>query len=276
MRPYTMQKVIFTDIDGTLLDSYFPDLNKAKKLVEKTLKNGIHLILCSSKTELEQDLIRSNIQLKEPFIVENGGATIIPLGYFKKSKFNHSKKFQNKYIIETGGSSFKIRTLLKKIRTKHKINFKGTSDLSIPELSKITKLSEDYAKRMIKRKYSETIVQIDSKDMPNFVINVEELGLKVIPGGQYFDITLGNDKGTATKILMEIFRKEYENNVIFFGIGDSKNDESMLSLMNHSILVQKPDASWQNLRIDNLQKVKGIGTRGWEVALEIILNYNKW
>ena len=275
MRPYTMQKVIFTDIDGTLLDSYFPDLNKAKKLVEKTLLNGIHLILCSSKTELEQDLIRSNIHLKGPFIVENGGATIIPLGYFKKSKFNHSKKFQNKYIIETGGSSFKIRSLLKKIRTKHKINFKGTSDLSIPELSKITKLSEDYAERMIKRKYSETIVQIDSKDMPNFVINVEELGLKVIPGGQYFDITLGNDKGTAAKILMEIFRKEYENDVIFFGIGDSKNDESMLSIMNHSILVQKPDASWQNLRIDNLQKVKGIGTRGWEVALEIILNYNK-
>jgi len=88
-----MQKVIFTDIDGTLLDSYFPDLNKVKKLVEKTLQNGIHLILCSSKTELEQDLIRSNIQLKDPFIVENGGATIIPLGYFKKSKFNHSKKF---------------------------------------------------------------------------------------------------------------------------------------------------------------------------------------
>lgn len=276
MRSYTMQKVIFTDIDGTLLDSYFPDLNKAKKLVEKTLLNGIHLILCSSKTELEQDLIRSNIHLKEPFIVENGGATIIPLGYFKKSKFNHSKKFQNKYIIETGGSSFKIRSLLKKIRTKHKINFKGTSDLSIAELSKITKLSEDYAKRMIKRKYSETIVQIDSKDMPYFVTNLEELGLKVIPGGQYFDITLGNDKGTAAKILMEIFRKEYENDVIFFGIGDSKNDESMLSLMNHSILVQKPDASWQNLRIDNLQKVKGIGTRGWEVALEIILNYNKW
>ena len=47
MRAYTMQKVIFTDIDGTLLDTYFPDLSKAKKLVEKTTQNGIHLILCS-------------------------------------------------------------------------------------------------------------------------------------------------------------------------------------------------------------------------------------
>jgi mannosyl-3-phosphoglycerate phosphatase family protein len=268
-----MQKVIFTDIDGTLLDSYFPDLNKAKKLVEKTAQNGIHLILCSSKTELEQDIIRSNIQLYEPFIVENGGAAIIPVGYFTKTKFIHLKKFKKKYLIETGGSSFKIRRLLKKIRTQHEIYFKGTSDLSIPELSKITKLSEDYAMRMVNRKYSETIIKIDSNDIPRFVNIVEELGLKVIPGGQYFDITLGNDKGTAVKILMDIFRKEYENNVIFFGIGDSKNDESMLSLMNLPILVQKADGSWQNLRIANLKKVKGIGPRGWEVALEIILKY---
>lgn len=270
---YTMQKVIFTDIDGTLLDSYLPDIKKAKKLVEKTLQNGIHLILCSSKTELEQNIIRSNIELHEPFIVENGGATIIPGGYFNKSKIIHSKKFQKNYIIETGGPAYRIRSLLKKIRTKHEINFKGVSDLSITELSKITRLPQEYAKRMMKRQYSETIVQIDNNDIPKFTNILEKVGLKMIPGGQYFDITLGNDKGTAVKILIDIFRNEYENNVIFFGIGDSKNDESMLSLVNLPILVQKANSSWQNLQIGNLQKVKGIGPNGWEIALEIILKY---
>jgi mannosyl-3-phosphoglycerate phosphatase len=268
-----MQKVIFTDIDGTLLESYLPDIKKAKKLVEKTLQNGIHLILCSSKTELEQNIIRSNIELYEPFIVENGGATIIPAGYFNKGKIIHSKKFEKKYIIETGGPAYRIRSLLKKIRTKHDINFKGVSDLTITELSKITRLPQKYAKRMMKRKYSETIVQIDNNDIPKFANILEKVGLKMIPGGQYFDITLGNDKGTAVKILIDIFRKEYENNVIFFGIGDSKNDESMLSLMNLPILVQKANGSWQNLQIGNLQKVKGIGPNGWEIALEIILKY---
>lgn len=268
-----MQKVIFTDIDGTLLDSYLPDIKKAKKLVEKTLQNGIHLILCSSKTELEQNIIRSKIDLHEPFIVENGGATIIPVGYFNKDKIIHSKKFGKNYIIETGGPAYRIRSLLKKIRTKHDINFKGVSDLSITELSKITRLPQEYAKRMMKRKYSETIVQIDNNDIPKFANILEKVGLKMIPGGQYFDITLGNDKGTAVKILIDIFRKEYENNVIFFGIGDSKNDESMLSLMNLPILVQKANGSWQNLQIGNLQKVKGIGPNGWEIALEIILKY---
>jgi mannosyl-3-phosphoglycerate phosphatase len=268
-----MQKVIFSDIDGTLLDILFPDIKKMKKLVEKTLQNGIHLILCSSKTEPEQNKIKSKIELHEPFIVENGAATIVPVDYFKKSKITHSKTLKQNYIIETGGSAYKIRTLLKKIRTEHDLKFKGVSDLSISELSKITNLSEDWARRMMKRKYSETIVQIDTEDIPRLENIVEKVGLKMIPGNQYFDITLGNDKGTAVKILMDIFRNEYENNVIFFGIGDSKNDESMLALMDLPILVQKANGIWQNLQIDNVQKVNGVCPRGWEVALELILKY---
>mgnify|MGYP003492473651 FL=1 len=88
-----MEKVIFTDIDGTLLDSHLPDIKKMKKLVEKTLESGAHLILCSSKTEAEQNKIKSNmdLHLHEPYIVENGGATIVPMDYFKKSKITSSK-----------------------------------------------------------------------------------------------------------------------------------------------------------------------------------------
>ena len=270
---YTMQKVIFTDIDGTLLDSHFPDIKKMKKLVEKTLQNGIHLIFCSSKTELEQNKIKSKIELHEPFIVENGGATIVPVDYFKKSKIAHSKTLNKNYIIETGGSAYTIRTLLKKIRLEHDLNFKVVSELSIPELTKIANIPRDFASRMMKRKYSETIVQIDTDDIPEFANIVEKVGLKMIPGDQYFDITLGNDKGTAVKILIDIFRNEYENNVIFFGIGNSKNDESMLSLMHLPILVQKVNGGWQNLQMDNLQRVKGVCPKGWEVALELILKY---
>ena len=268
-----MQKVIFTDIDGTLLDSRFPDFNKMKNLVQKTTQNGIHLILCSSKTQVEQNKIKSNLELHEPYIVENGGATIVPKDYFKKIEFTYSKTIRNNYIIETGAPAYKIRSLLKKIRIKHELNFEGVSDISPLELSHIINLPQDYAKRMIKRKYSETIIRIDNNDIPKFVSIIEKVGLKMIPGGQYFDITLGNDKGTGVKILIDIFRKEYENEVIFFGIGDSKNDESMLSLMDLPILVQKPNGSWVNLLIDNLRKVEGIGPDGWEIALDLILKY---
>ena len=270
---YTMQKVIFTDIDGTLLDSRSPDMNKVKELVDMTLQNGIHLIFCSSKTEQEQNKIKSQVSLHEPYIVENGAAIIIPVNYFKKANLNNSKFLQNNYVIETGGSAIKIRSLLKKIKDNYGIDFKGVSDLTISELSNITKLSEDYAKRMMDRKYSETVVQIDNKKFTEFANIIEKEGLKIIPGNQYFDITLGNDKGTAVKILIDAFRKEFTNNVIFFAIGDSKNDESMLSLADFPMLVQKFDGSWEDLKFDKLNMINGVGPKGWEIALDLILKY---
>lgn len=270
---YPMQKVIFTDIDGTLLDSRSPDMNKVKELVDMTLQHGIRLIFCSSKTEQEQNKIKSQVYLCEPYIVENGAAIIIPVNYFKKTNIPNSKISQNNYVIETGGSAIKIRSLLNKIKDKYDIDFKGVSDLSVSELSNITKLSQDYARRMMDRKYSETVVQIDNKRFADFVSIIEKEGLKIIPGGQYFDITLGNDKGTAVKILIDAFRKEFTNNVIFFGIGDSKNDESMLSLVDFPMLVQKLDGSWEDLQLDKLNMINGVGPKGWEIALDLILKY---
>jgi len=211
--------------------------------------------------------------VNEPYIVENGGAAIIPIDYFEKSNLMYPNTLRKNYIIKTGGSAYKIRSMLESIRTKHKIKFKGVSDLSISELSRITKLPLDYAKRMTKRKYSETVVQIQDIDICEFENIIQKEGLKVIPGSKYFDITQGNDKGTAVKILIDIYRKEYRKDVIFIGIGDSKNDEPMLSLMDLPIIVQKPNGTWQNLRINKLQKVKGVGPKGCDIALERILEY---
>ena len=269
-----MEKVIFTDIDGTLLDSRFPDMNKVNELVDMALQNRIHLIFCSSKTEQEQNKIKSQVYLHEPYIVENGAAIIIPIDYFKKTNLINSKISQNNYVIETGGSANKIRSLLKKIRDNYDIDFKGVSDLTVSELSNITKLPQDYARRMMERKYSETVVQIDNKKFADFANIMEKEGLKVLPGNQYCDITMGNDKGTAVKILIDTFRKEFTNNVIFFGIGDSRNDESMLSVVDFPMLVQKIDGSWENLQLDKLNRINGVGPKGWEIAFELVLNQN--
>lgn len=268
-----MEKVIFTDIDGTLLDSRYPDINKMKELVDITLRNGIHLVFCSSKTELEQNKIKSEVFLHEPYIVENGGATIIPVDYFKKTKINNSRITQNNHIIESGGPAIEIRSLLKQIKNKYDIDFTGVSDISVSELSKITKLSEEYASRMMDRKYSETIVQINNMKFTDFAKIIEKEGLKIIPGNQYFDITVGNDKGTGVSILIDTFRKEYANKVIFFGIGDSRNDEPMLTLVDIPFLVQKFDGNWDDLQFDKLHRINGIGVKGWEIGLELVLKY---
>ena len=45
-------------------------------------EKNIPLILTSAKTRLEQDKIRDDLGLSDPFIVENGGAIVIPQRLF--------------------------------------------------------------------------------------------------------------------------------------------------------------------------------------------------
>jgi mannosyl-3-phosphoglycerate phosphatase len=271
--------VVFSDIDGTLIDIFTGQFNTTIKFVNQLREYGIPLILCSSKTEAEQIELRRRANVSDPFIVENGGAVIIPLGYFENMS-NYESKYSvmetgNYQIIELGKPASQIKSALQKIRASSQFKFKSLSDLSIDEISIVTKMSTDAVSRMIQRKYGETIVEIKNDDLPGFVTKVQDFGLKVIFGGRFFDITGGNDKGTAVKILVDLYRRKYGGDVVFFGIGDSKNDESMLKFVDFPMLVQRPDGAWYDMKVDGLNKLNGIGPDGWILGFNEIINYLK-
>jgi mannosyl-3-phosphoglycerate phosphatase len=56
-----------------------------RKLIDLLKEKNIPLILTSAKTRLEQNKIRKDLGLSDPYIVENGGAVVIPQGYFSDS-----------------------------------------------------------------------------------------------------------------------------------------------------------------------------------------------
>lgn len=270
------QGVVFTDIDGTLIDIFSGHFSKTKKFVRELVRIKVPLILCSSKTRAEQVEIIREAGLPDPFIVENGGAIFIPLGYFEdiqESVSNYGVKTTGNFrVIELGKQVAQIRSDLQSIRDNYNLKFKGVSDLSIDEISRLTDMSREAVSRMIQREYGETIIEIDKDDLHYFVTNVEGLGLKVIFGGRFFDITGGNDKGKAVKLLIDLYRHKYKDDVVFFGIGDSKNDESMLKIVDYPMLVQRLDKTWQRLNVDGLNRLDGIGPEGWILAYNEILN----
>lgn len=76
-------KVVFTDIDGTLADISTAQYGmETNKLISIMKEKHIPLVLTSAKTRLEQNKIREDLGLSDPFVVENGGAIVIPKGYF--------------------------------------------------------------------------------------------------------------------------------------------------------------------------------------------------
>jgi mannosyl-3-phosphoglycerate phosphatase len=281
--------VVFSDIDGTLIDIFTRTYGKSKELVKKLKESSIPVILCSSKTWAEQDVIRKDLGLEsEPFIIENGGAVIIPYGYFSGGgggggdstdddlKHHYGMRVVDGYsVIELGRSSAEIRKVLQYVRRKTGTPFKGVSDLSIRELAKIVGMTPEEAERMSKRQYGETILEIDRTEKVKLEQALSKEGLQVIHGGRYFDVTAGNDKGKAVRILIDLYRKKLGDGTIFIGIGDSANDVPMLKLTDIAILVQKHDGSWTEVdnsnNIAHVVKAEGIGPAGWENAFATII-----
>ena len=66
--------LIFTDLDGSLLDRDTFKFDKISKYIKALISDGIYIIPNSSKTKKEIE--NFNIELDEnlPFIVENGAA----------------------------------------------------------------------------------------------------------------------------------------------------------------------------------------------------------
>lgn len=297
---------MFTDIDGTLVDINTAEYGKeTDKLIRLIKERNIPLILASAKTRLEQNKIREDLGISDPFIVENGGAIVIPKGYFpdyalRDIKYplretqetkNEARDVNHEIVVELGKPADYIRAKLSDIRKKYSINFRGVADISVEKLSNLALISREQAKRMAQRNYGETILQIQSEDIARFIKYVQEDGMKVIHGGRFFDVTVGTDKGIAVGILKKLFKDKFHNNVTFFGIGDSTNDIPMLNLMDIPILVQRQDSTWvddgeikmknavdssrSSISSNKLIKVEGIGPNGWENAIhKIILELN--
>ena len=64
---------IVSDVDGTLMDHSY-DLSPARETIKKLQKLSIPVILCTSKTASEVKVIREELNLTDPYIVENGAA----------------------------------------------------------------------------------------------------------------------------------------------------------------------------------------------------------
>ncbi|UCH52084.1 MAG: HAD hydrolase family protein, partial [Chloroflexota bacterium] len=62
--------VIFSDLDGTLLDRATYSYDKALPTVDYLRERGIPIVFCSAKTRVEQEVYRRELKVFHPFIVE--------------------------------------------------------------------------------------------------------------------------------------------------------------------------------------------------------------
>ncbi len=227
--------IIFSDIDGTILDEQH-NSQKIKPIIKKIASLGVTLILCSSKTKPEIEFYMHELGINSPFIVENGGAIFIQKGYFSFS-FPFSKKVNNYDVIELGFPYSVVREKLNKIVTKTNCKIIGFGDMTREELAAELDLPVSLAELAKMREYDEPF-RFVSGDKKEFEKAAKGEDLTLTFGNKYFHVLGSSDKGRAITVIKQLLIREF-GSVITYGIGDSENDLSMLSVVDKPMLIRK-------------------------------------
>jgi mannosyl-3-phosphoglycerate phosphatase len=259
-------RIIFTDLDGTLLDTNNYSFKKAKNALNLIKKSKVPLIFCTSKTRVEIEFWREKIGNVDPFISENGGGIFIPKNYFS-FEFPYDIKHKNYFVIKLGTEYNKLVEILDLLKQKYEII--SFSDMAIEEVAKDANLELLQAKLAKKREFDLPFKILNKKQEKDIQNEIKKHGLNYTVGGRYYHLLGNNNKGEAIKILSDLFRRKY-GDIKTIAIGDSENDFQMLEVVNEGFLVMKKDGSYTS---NKYKKAKGVGPEGWnDVILREVLS----
>ena len=272
-------KIIFSDLDGTLLDhdsySFKPALDALARLKELS----IPLVLCSSKTRPEMLLWQKRLGISGPFIAENGGGIYFPEGYESDvGRFTKDNIFLEDgfVVIKNEIGIDQLRDAFNKIRDSLSVAMKSFSDMSVDEVVKLTSLSKADASLAMKRAFTEPFIISDSDlDRRQEVISAfADMGLKVVRGGRFYHLMGKCDKGLATKKVIQVLSSGHAEDISSLGLGDSENDVAMLLAVDRAVLVKRSDGGWfKGAGLETCVRAEGLGPTGWnEAVLDFIVD----
>ena len=272
-KPLVPFVVIFTDLDGTLLDHETYGWEEAKPALNLCKDLQVPLVLVSSKTRAEMDVLRHELELTSPFISENGGGIFFPE--------EGSQPVPPGAVDEDGlwkwslGSPYE--SLVKALREiRHELGWKiqGFSDMSPEEISDLTGLDLESSRLASLREYDEPfiLVEEDERDPEVLYDAAEQRGLNITSGGRFYHLHGKNDKGVAVDRLVAWYGEQHSH-VTTMALGDSPNDFSMLKRVTHPVLIRssRQFPELQDL-IPSVQVTKEKGPKGWNAAVLDLLH----
>jgi mannosyl-3-phosphoglycerate phosphatase len=266
----TPKLVIFTDLDGCLLDRQTYSFEPAQAALRLIKEKKIPLVLVSSKTRVEMEGYRRRLKNDHPFVSENGGAIFIPKGYFS-FQFSHEREWEKYFVLELGTFYPQIIRALEFIKKETGIRIRGFHDLSEEDLVFLSGLTREEAAWAKKREYDEPfLIEGGEKEIKIVQKKIRERGLNYVWGGKFHHILGKNDKGKAAQILKDIYQKEFSS-IQTVGIGDSLNDLPMLSAVDHPIFLKGEEDLREISPVKNLVLLEGTGPQTWNKAILSVL-----
>nr|WP_249200644.1 HAD hydrolase family protein [Thetidibacter halocola] len=214
-----MPLLVFSDLDGTLLDHHDYSWQEARPGLDRLRDIGAGLVLASSKTGAELRALQADIGCTGwPAIVENGAGILWP----------------EQDAGAEDGDYRRIRAVLRDLPP----GFIGFGDLDDAGVARLTGLAPEAAHLARLRQHSEPgLWQGDADALPAFLRAAEAAGLHARRGGRFLTLSFGRTKADAMAEVVAALKPRRT-----IALGDAPNDVEMLDAADFGVVIANPHA----------------------------------
>lgn len=270
--------MIFTDLDGSLLDHHSYSHDPARTTLDRLEQIGVAVIPTTSKTFNELIALRETLANRSPFIVENGAAIYIPAGYFPSQPTDtvlYQHEGENYWRYSNALPRQHWQQLLAPLEGQFAGLFTDFNHLGDIGIANATGLSIEQAKLANQRDFSEPVYWGGSEPQKEkFIHTLRSLGTQVVAGGRFLHLMdPTTSKGAALRWLSDCYRAVGKhNNYMTIAVGDSHNDISMLEAADLAVIIRSPIHQPPQLTQQRqIVTSNDFGPTGWSEVINNIL-----
>ncbi len=214
---------VVTDLDGTLMDEHY-DITPAKETLNWLADLSIPVIPCTSKTASEVRYFRSDNELFDPYIVENGAAVY---------GLHTDETIEWELIL---GRSYKeLRNVLNFLSNDVGYDLKPLNELNTNEIHDLTGLGPKEIKRALDRHWSVPFLNPPDIISERIKLFCKQYNVHIFKGNRMSHLLcINSHKGEAVNKLKDYLQKP---NINVIALGDSQNDLPLLDYADISIVI---------------------------------------
>ncbi|MDN3556455.1 HAD-IIB family hydrolase [Halomonas maura] len=257
-------RLLFTDLDGSLLDHQSYDWSPAAPWLERLATLGIPVIPVTSKTRSELLPLRQTLGLTaSPFVAENGAVVGLPPAWCH-ARLERTPGPDGLVIRTLGVDIGFIRQRLAVWRDRLGIRFTAMSEMALDALVAFTGLGEHEARLARMREGSEPLIWEDSDErLAAFRDGLAGDGLRLVRGGRFWHVTGEADKGSAVSWLVERLEALRGVRPLTLALGDGPNDIAMLEAVDQAVVILGCHGLEVSPRQPALYRSRASGPAGW-------------
>ncbi len=260
---------VFTNLDGVVLDRDALSVDVIRPALALLVANRIPLVLFSSRTRAEIEVVQERLGLAHPFVSENGAALYVPAGYFPEPPPGAVTR-SGYHVVDVGIPYRDVVSTLHRLARQLHVGIESFSQMSVDEVGRAYGLSLLDARLAKLRDHAEPFRFTDAtpKARARLVHALHSAGFSCLHDGRFYHAVPRNDVGARVRLLRGSFSQVRATMAI--GISDRLDDLRLLEEVDVPVVVQgtAPRSSAELFKaLPHAAITRAAGAAGWNEAV---------